>query len=197
MSTPAAITRPQALSFDAAILALVRAADAERGRSLAVVERTGRKGEMTPLHVHSEDEVVYLLEGALTLFLDDESIRLEAGDAFTAPRATPHTLVVESRDVRYVSATVARSASRYEDFLRAVAVPAEAPCSSWEQSGDASRLAAIAAPNGIDVLGGPGVVGAGVASSPSGAVRSRPKPRPEGRRRRSSERGHRHRPYCS
>jgi hypothetical protein len=58
--------------------------------------------------------------------------------------------------VRYLSATVARSAARYEDFLRAVAVPAET--SSWEKSGDSSRLAAIAAPNGIDVLGGPGAV---------------------------------------
>jgi hypothetical protein len=105
---------------------------------------------------------VYVVEGALTLFVNDESVRLEAGDAFAA-RATPHTLIVESREVRYLSATVARSAARYEDFLRAVAVPAEASSLSWEESGDASRPAAIAAPNGIDVLGGPGAVGAGVA----------------------------------
>ena len=55
-----------------------------------------------------------------------------------------------------MSATVARSATRYEDFLRAVAVPSDA--SSWEESGDASRLAAIASPNGIEVLGEPGAV---------------------------------------
>jgi quercetin dioxygenase-like cupin family protein len=146
------------LSFDAALLALVRAADAKRGRSLAIVERTGRRGEMTPLHVHPEDEVVHVVEGALTLFVNDESVRLVAGDAFAAPRATPHTFVVESQEVRYLSATVARSAARYEDFLRAVAVPAEGSSLSWEESGDAARLAAIAAPNGIDILGGPGAV---------------------------------------
>jgi quercetin dioxygenase-like cupin family protein len=146
------------LSFDAALLALVRAADAKRGRSLAIVERTGRRGEMTPLHVHPEDEVVQVVEGALTLFVNDESVRLVAGDAFAAPRATPHTFVVESQEVRYLSATVARSAARYEDFLRAVAVPAEGSSLSWEESGDAARLAAIAAPNGIDILGGPGAV---------------------------------------
>jgi quercetin dioxygenase-like cupin family protein len=150
------------LSFDAALLALVRAADAKRGRSLAIVERTGRRGEMTPLHVHPEDEVVHVVEGALTLFVNDESVRLVAGDAFAAPRATPHTFVVESQEVRYLSATVARSAARYEDFLRAVAVPAEGSSLSWEESGDAARLAAIAAPNGIDILGGPGAVGAAV-----------------------------------
>jgi quercetin dioxygenase-like cupin family protein len=140
--------------MDAAMLAFVEALGAERGRSLAVVERTGRQGEMTSLHVHPEDELVHVLEGALTLFVADERIRLEAGDAFAAPRASPHTLVVESSEARYLSATLARSATRYEDFLRAVAVPSDA--SSWEESGDASRLAAIAAPNGIDVLGAPG-----------------------------------------
>lgn len=117
---------------------------------------------MAPLHVHPEDELVYVVEGALTLLVNGESVRLEAGDAFAALRATPHTLVVESREVRYLSATVVRSATRYEDFLRAVAVPGEASSLSWEESGDASRLAAIAAPNGIDVLGGPGAFGAGV-----------------------------------
>jgi cupin domain len=111
---------------------------------------------MTPLHVHPEDEVVQVVEGALTLFVNDEPVQLEAGDAFAAPRAIPHALVVESREVRYLSATVARSAARYEDFLRAVAVPAEASSASWEESGDASRLAAIAEPNGIEVLGPPG-----------------------------------------
>jgi quercetin dioxygenase-like cupin family protein len=142
--------------MDDATFDLVEALGADRGRSFAVVERTGRQGEMTPLHVHPEDELVYVVEGALTLFVNEEPVRLDAGDAFLAPRAIPHTLGVESRAVRYLSATVARSATRYEDFLRAVAVPGEA--SSWKESGDASRLAAIAAPNGIEVLGGPGAL---------------------------------------
>jgi quercetin dioxygenase-like cupin family protein len=132
------------------------ASAANRRGHVVVVERTGRRGEMTPLHVHPEDEVVQVVEGALTLFVNDEPVQLEAGDAFAAPRAIPHALVVESREVRYLSATVARSAARYEDFLRAVAVPAEASSASWEESGDASRLAAIAEPNGIEVLGPPG-----------------------------------------
>jgi quercetin dioxygenase-like cupin family protein len=158
MSTTVASARRTKRSFDAAVLALVRATDAKRGRSLAVVERVGRRGEMTPLHVHPEDEVVYVVEGALTLFVNDEPISLVAGDAFSAPRGIPHTLVVDSREIRYVSATLARSAPRYEDFLRAVAVPSQGSSLSWQESGDASRLSAIAAPNGIDVLGEPGAV---------------------------------------
>jgi quercetin dioxygenase-like cupin family protein len=159
MDTLAANPRPGALSFDAALVALARGADAKRGRSLAVVERTGRRGEMTPLHVHPEEEVVYVVEGTLTLLVKDEPVTLEAGNSVAAPRGVPHTLVVESREVRYLSGTVARSAPRYEDFLRAVAVPAEESSLSWQESGDASRLSAIAAPNGIDVLGEPGAVG--------------------------------------
>jgi quercetin dioxygenase-like cupin family protein len=162
MDTLAESARRTTLSFDAAVLALVRATDAKRGRSLAVVERMGRHGEMTPLHVHPEDEVVYVVEGALTLFVEDEPVRLEAGDSFAAPRGIPHTLVVESREVHYLSATAARSAARYEDFLRAVALPAEGSPLSWQESGDSSRLAAIAAPNGIAVLGAPGAVVSGV-----------------------------------
>jgi quercetin dioxygenase-like cupin family protein len=161
MSTLAANPKPEALPFDAAIVGLARGADARRGRGLAVVEQTGRRGEMTPLHVHPEDELVYVVEGALTLFVNDEPVRLVAGDSFAAPPGIPHTLVVESREVRYLSATVARSAARYEDFLRALALPAEGSSLSWQESGDASRLAAIAAPNGIDVLGEPGAVGTG------------------------------------
>jgi quercetin dioxygenase-like cupin family protein len=161
MSTPVVSARPNS-SFDAAVLALVRATDAKRGRSLAVMERTGRRGEMTPLHVHPEDEVVHVVEGALTLFVNDESVRLVAGDAFAAPRATPHTFVVDSQEVRYLRATVARSAARYDDFLRAVPVPAEGSSLWWAESSDAARLAAIAAANGSDILGGPGAVGAAV-----------------------------------
>jgi quercetin dioxygenase-like cupin family protein len=152
-----ATAKATTISFQAAIVALLRTMDTESGKSLVVVERTGRRGEMTPLHVHTEDEVVHVLEGALTLFVADDSVRLEAGAAFVAPAATPHTFAVESRAVRYLSATVTRSAARYEDFLRAVAVPSESSSSSWEETGDLSRLAAIAAPNGIDVLGAPGV----------------------------------------
>jgi hypothetical protein len=96
----------------------------------------------------------------LTLFVNDEPVILKAGDSFAAPPGIPHTLVVESREARDLSATVVRSAARYEDFLRAVAVPSEESSLSWQASGDASRLAAIAAPNGIDVLGEPGIVSA-------------------------------------
>jgi quercetin dioxygenase-like cupin family protein len=154
MSTPAASTRATELSLPAALTALI--ADGG-GRNLAVVERTGRGGEMTPLHVHAEPEVLYVVEGAVTAHIGEEPVRVEAGQALLAPEGIPHALRIESERARYGSATLARSAARYEDFLRATAVPADVPPASWEESGDALRVAALAAPNGIEVLGPPGM----------------------------------------
>src|SRR6185295_14656841 len=114
------------MTFEAAINALATKPGSARVGRLAVVERIGRRGEMTPLHQHPEEEIVHVMEGELTLMVDGERIELRVGDVYAAPHATPHALVVESKRARYVSATVVRSAARYEDFLRAVSVPPEA-----------------------------------------------------------------------
>ena len=146
------------MTFEAAITALASKPSSIRAGRLTVVERVGRRGEITPLHVHPEDEIVHVVEGAVTLMVDGERIELRVGDVYAAPKATPHALVVESRHARYVSATVVRSAARYEDFLRAVAVPVPASAQAWDEVGDASRLAALAEPNGIEILDGPHAV---------------------------------------
>jgi quercetin dioxygenase-like cupin family protein len=136
MKDVATYARPAVVEFEAALTALLQGDGGERGENPAVVERSGRHGEMTPLHVHSQDEVVYLVEGALTAFVGKAPFRLGAGHAIVAPRAIPHTFLVESREARYLSATLTLSATRY-----------------------ASRVAALAAPNGIEVLGPPGEIG--------------------------------------
>jgi quercetin dioxygenase-like cupin family protein len=146
------------VTFEAAITALASKPASERSGRLAVVERIGRRGEMTPVHMHPEDEIVHVVEGAVTLVVDGERIELRVGDVYAAPPRTPHALVVESHRARYVSATVVRSAARYEDFLRAVAVPVPASAAAWDENGDAARLAAIAEPNGIEILDGPHAV---------------------------------------
>jgi hypothetical protein len=102
--------------------------------------------------------VVHVVEGEMTLMVDRERIELRVGDVYAAPRATPHALVVESERARYVSATVVWSAARYEDFLRAVAIPVPDSAKAWDEGGDASRLSALAAPNGIEILDGPHAV---------------------------------------
>jgi quercetin dioxygenase-like cupin family protein len=148
------------MSFEVALQALMSEPTAERVGTLAVVERQGRRGETTPIHRHQEEEVVHVMEGALVLVVGEERIRLRAGETYSAPRATAHALVVASERARYVHATIVNSAGLYEDFLRAVAIPVEGAHAAWED-GDATRLAALAAPNGIEILDGPHAVAAG------------------------------------
>jgi quercetin dioxygenase-like cupin family protein len=146
------------MTFEAAITALASRPASDGAGRLAVVERTGRRGEMTPIHTHPAEEIVHVVEGAVTLMVDGERIELRVGDVYTAPQSTPHALVVESKRARYLSATVVRSAARYEDFLRAVAIPVASSADAWQEGGDAARLAALAAPNGIKILDGPHAV---------------------------------------
>lgn len=145
------------MSFEVALQALMSERTAERVGTLAVVERRGRRGEMTPIHRHPQDEVLHVVEGALVLVVGEERIRVRAGETYAAPRATPHAVVVESERARYMHATFVQSAGLYEDFLRAVTVPAEGGHAAWED-GDFARLAALAAPNGIEIVDGPHAV---------------------------------------
>lgn len=139
---------------------LLAALEAHAGsRQLAVVERTGRRGEMPPLHRHDEDEAFHVLEGVLTLYAGGEPVRLEAGRTFVAPRGGPHTHVVETERARYRVATFAASVSRYEDYLRAVA-----PAPAVPNAEEIAALSAIAAASGITVLGPPGLTPARLAA---------------------------------
>jgi quercetin dioxygenase-like cupin family protein len=130
-------------------------AEAGGAGSLAVVEATLRRGEMPPLHSHEVDEVLHVVEGTLTFHGAAGPVRLEAGESVVAPRDVPHTHRAESDRVRYLSMAFTKSVARYEDFLRAVALPGAL---SGE---DAAGLAALARPNGITVLGDPGALPAG------------------------------------
>jgi quercetin dioxygenase-like cupin family protein len=124
--------------------------------NMAVVEGTIRLGEMSPLHVHDEDEAFHVIEGAIVVHAAEEVIRLEAGEMFVASKGLPHTVRGDAARSRYVVMASARSVSRYEDFLRAVARPVAADSSEWASPEDAEVVRVIAEANGIRILGAPG-----------------------------------------
>ena len=130
--------------------------------SLAVVERKMTAGEMPVLHVHEEDEAFYVIEGRMTIHAGNETVRLEAGDVFLAPKRVPHTYRADSQRVRYLAVAFVRSVGGYEDFLRAVGTPpVEAKPSesqSWLGGDEVAALAATASANRISVLGPPGAL---------------------------------------
>jgi quercetin dioxygenase-like cupin family protein len=134
------VTKPAPLAFLAST-ARVHARDGAFG--LVHIEHP--PGDMPPLHVHhNEDEGFYLLEGAITLFLPGESVELEPGDFFLAPRGVPHAYEAGPEG----AATLVHSAP--DGFARFVEVVAALEEVTPE------ILTRVAADHGIEVLGPPG-----------------------------------------
>jgi quercetin dioxygenase-like cupin family protein len=129
---------------------IAEASDGAVGQStLAAIESDVRPGEMPPLHVHETPEAFAVTEGSLILHVGELALRLEAGESYLAPAGVPHTYAANLPRTRFVATAFVVSVGRYEDFLRAVAHPGSL-------GEEAAGLGAIAAVNGITVLGPPG-----------------------------------------
>jgi quercetin dioxygenase-like cupin family protein len=157
--------RATAGAGESALLAVLetlrRVRGARGGGSLAVVEKTLAGGAVTPLHVHQEDELFYVLEGAMTIHAGDRAVRVAAGEAFLAPKQVPHTSTAETDQVRYLAMAFVTSVGRYEEFLRAIGQTAESAASrakGWPCTEELAGLTTIAAANGITILGQPGTL---------------------------------------
>lgn len=127
------------------------------GTSMALVESTLSAGLMPPLHAHDEDEVFHVLEGSVTVYAGDETVELEAGDSYVAPGGVPHTHRAAGDRARWLSLTFVSCAGLYEDFVRAVGTPLGAGGVA-PTAEDEAALLAYGAPNGIAVLGPPGML---------------------------------------
>jgi quercetin dioxygenase-like cupin family protein len=73
----------------------------ESGGDWAVIEWRLRAGDEPPIHIHTrEDETLYVLEGAITAFVGDDQIEVEAGSYAALPKDVPHGLIVRGEEVR-------------------------------------------------------------------------------------------------
>jgi quercetin dioxygenase-like cupin family protein len=73
----------------------------QSGGDWAVVEWRVRAGDEPPVHSHTrEDETVYVLEGAITAYVDGENIEVEAGSYAALPKNVPHGLTVRGEEAR-------------------------------------------------------------------------------------------------
>src|SRR3954466_1860863 len=79
----------------------LKLAGEQSGGDWAVVEWRGRAGDEPPIHIHTrEDEALYVLEGAITAYVGDETIEVEAGSYAALPKNVPHGLTVRGEEVR-------------------------------------------------------------------------------------------------
>ena len=156
MSTLLATPRPEPRWFiDNLARVHVRGDDTD-GR-YGVVELAGRAGDMPPLHVHhGGDELFYVLEGRMTLFLPGEHVELEAGDAFRAPRDVPHVYRVDSETARWLAFC---EPAGFDAFVLETSEPAAADeLPPAGRAHDPAALAEAGARYGIELLGPPGAL---------------------------------------
>jgi quercetin dioxygenase-like cupin family protein len=73
----------------------------QAGGDWAVVEWHVRAGAEPPIHTHTrEDETIYVLDGAITAFVGDQRIDVEAGSYAALPKDVPHGLTVRGDEAR-------------------------------------------------------------------------------------------------
>jgi quercetin dioxygenase-like cupin family protein len=91
----------------------LKLAGEQSGGDWAVVEWRLRAGDEPPIHIHTrEDETLYVLEGAITAFVGDQRIEVEAGSYAALPKDVPHGLSVRGEEVRLL-VTLAPAGAEY------------------------------------------------------------------------------------
>jgi quercetin dioxygenase-like cupin family protein len=90
----------------------------QTGGAFCLVDEQASRGESVPLHRHRDDmESFYVLEGEITLYLDDRpGARAPAGSFAQMPGGTVHGFRVESPKARYLILTT----PRHGEFYRAI-----------------------------------------------------------------------------
>lgn len=85
----------------------IKAGELGRGRQLAIIEYTTRRGEEPPDHIHpTEDEIFYVLQGELTFRCGEDTFELDNGGFIFLPRGIQHGYTIRSDgDVRLLIVT--------------------------------------------------------------------------------------------
>src|SRR3954447_24719709 len=79
----------------------LKLAGEQSGGDWAVVEWRVRAGDEPPIHTHTrEDETLYVIDGAITAFVADQRIDVDAGSYAALPKDVPHGLKVRGDEAR-------------------------------------------------------------------------------------------------
>jgi quercetin dioxygenase-like cupin family protein len=122
------------------------------GGQLTVVEAHSRRGDASPVHVHSrDDEAFLLLDGAMTVWVGDQRHRLWPGGIAFLPRNIPHAV---RNDIASRALILSCPAGFQEGVFRSGGWDLSRPLpEGWQPIQDALRRAADQA--GVTLLGPP------------------------------------------
>jgi quercetin dioxygenase-like cupin family protein len=139
-------------------LATFKATGEQTGGRYAVVEILVPDGYEGVRHVHHfEDEGFYILEGEMTFYVGEQTIKAQPGSFLFGPKDVPHAFTVDSGPARLLFVF---SPAGLEAGIREMGEPARSltvPPQPEEPPDEAEmeRLAAIGARYGAEILGPP------------------------------------------
>jgi quercetin dioxygenase-like cupin family protein len=118
------------------------------GGHFSLIEQVIPAGFESPWHVHrSEDESFYVLEGQMSVIVNEERRLLQAGDFAFGPRNIPHGFRIEGdAPARILLMT---TGSDFADFIAETSVPCDTP----PAAPDMALLMAAAERHNIGILG--------------------------------------------
>lgn len=82
------------------------------------------RGASPPLHTHPQDETFYVLDGRVTVFVEDEAHECGPGVVAFAPGGTPHSFRVESDTARMLFVS---TPAGIDGYIRDLSEPAAWP----------------------------------------------------------------------
>lgn len=90
------------------------------GQDIMVARVLMKKGAIVPLHSHYNEQVTYILEGALKFWIDGKEIVVNAGEVLTIPRNMPHKAeaLMDTVDVDVFNPPRADWINKADDYLR-------------------------------------------------------------------------------
>lgn len=139
-------------------LATIKATGKETDGQYTLVEVLEHQGAEVPLHVHhNEDEAFYVLEGEMTFYVGEETIKAGPGSFLFGPRDIPHTYTVDSGPARLLFLL---TPAGFEGLIRETGEPARAltlppPPEAPPDEAEMEELMAIAGRYGNEIVGPP------------------------------------------
>lgn len=92
-----ALRREHGWTYRSGIDFTVKAGECNTANGAAVIEYTTRQGEEPGEHVHpTEDEMFYVLQGALTFICGEQTFDVDGGGFVFLPRGIPHDYRIRS-----------------------------------------------------------------------------------------------------
>jgi quercetin dioxygenase-like cupin family protein len=160
MASAISVTRQggdgEQLWFAGGGLLTMKVTSEETGGAYTLFEDREVLGKPTPLHLHPDnDEVAYVLEGEILVYVHGEEHRIGQGGVFVAPRGVPHAFLVTSEIARLLCLTVPGTGWA-EVFYRELCEPAGPGAVPGSRPADFAKLMEVAnQTDTIEILGPP------------------------------------------